>query len=472
MSILLCVALSFALPVQESLPPPPAGVRFELGLVPPAPISGTRFGASVCSGDANGDGFTDLAVGAPEGAGEVHLLLGPFLGGVPAAAWRCRGPADDSRFGAAVAFTGDVNDDGFDDLVVGAPGDNEGSGSVFLFLGAAEGVAPEPELIVYGPGAGADFGCSVAPAGDLNGDGFADAAVGAPKYSLVFEEQGSVHVYFGGIRPFRDAGGLLGGDSKLLAWMGEGEGPFTRLGQSVCGAGDIDGDGFDDLIVGSSETGTVYFGSGFGLDAREPVVLVGGGIVVGIGDIDGDGYADVGVGDPAANRVRLHFGAPGGPSTDRVRDLAGAGGFGASLSAGDVDLDGWPDLLIGAPAGSSASLFRGTPGGIDEVPAWSEIRPGEFGASVVVSGDLDGDGLPEWVIGAPAADQIHILALDAVTSADDGPESGSTAEDPAEERVVVRERRDRSCSMASVDGGLGLPAMLLVVLALAALPRR
>lgn len=238
-----------------------------------------------------------------------------------------------------------------------------GEGSAYVYDGSQSGVSSARPLTHPAPRANGAFGNAIATAGDLNGDGYQDLAVGA------YLANAEVYVYFGspsGIAPTPDA--TL--RNPLAA-------AFSAFGWVVAPGGDLNGDGFDDLVVGAQSqdrpTSTegavfVYFGSAEGV-TTPPVVIES-------------------------------------PS------LQPQGQFGFAVSAADVDGDGLPDLLVGAPGvdGTTARqgvayVFRGRSTGVERAPYWTLEHPdpavgGEFGRAVAL-GDLDGDGHADLLVGAP-----------------------------------------------------------------------
>ncbi len=345
--------------------------------------AGGQFGASVAAlGDYNGDGFADFAVGAPFEAGggtqrgRVHVFLGGYS--FPAAASIVLDGAEDGGgFGWAVARAGDVDGDGRDDLLVGAPLESGGGtqrGRAYLFTHAG-GTAP---LRTYG---GLEdrgrFGQALDTAGDFNRDGWFDVAVGAPlddadgNTSNNNQDRGRAFLFLGGPAADNVADLILAGVET-----------DAHFGASVAGPFDLNGDGFDDLAVGAplddgdgntSDNGLdagrvfVFFGSG-ALDGTADLVLAGaagsrfGAMVARIGDLNNGGAPDLlvgapdddGGGAPGAQRGRA-FVFFGGTFLDAVADvvLTGAedgGHFGSSgFSGGDVNAGGARDLAVGAP---------------------------------------------------------------------------------------------------------------------------
>lgn len=346
--------------------------------------------------DIDGDGFADIAVGSD--ADSVRILRGQ-QGGAPVLVPGALSQTSGARFGVSVAAAGDVDGDGFGDVVVGAPGIRR----AYLYRGGPSGLTTSPITFVGSPDSG--FAETVASAGDLNGDGYADVAIGAP-------EAGTVSVYFGSATPDTNADLTIEGDGS------------SEAGAAIAALGDVDGDGFGEIAVGAPGVGQVWVFAGDaaagGTRGPSDAQVLSGAAVARFGaslaggvDVDGDGRGDLLVGSPEAaastEAVFLHPGQPdGGVAEEAQKAWAAPTGvdFGRTLvGIGDADQDGFDDWMSGGPAGSTALLFRGADdGGIDEAAvSYSPVGQVAFGAALAGPGDLDGDGSADAVVGAPGS---------------------------------------------------------------------
>jgi hypothetical protein len=438
------------------------------------PQEGDGFGFALAAGDFDGDGREDLAVGMPfdSGAiaapvflsGAVVVYFGAEDGTLDLAAPRRLTQDPGSGFepndfhGYAVA-AGDFDDDGFDDLAVGAPGEALGAttatGAVFVYPGGSSGPLQGNFLLYTQATVGIpetaepndNFGATLA-SGDFDQDGFDDLAIAAPGETLEGQTAAGWVVALPGSATGPDPAGAFGFSQIELAGTPE---TSDRFGLALA-AGDWDGDGFDELAIGvpgeDAEAGALHllFGGASGLTLSGAVVLddflLGGFTESGdgfadelaFGDFDGDGFDDLVVGIPFedlavagggtiqnAGQVVVAYGGEGVPTPGLVQhwregDLQGSpsalDAFGSSLAAGDFDGDGFDELAIGHVGengfSGAASVVGGSADGLtssrrrrfatgDEgVPG---VPPGTF-AAALAAGDFDGDGFAELAIGA------------------------------------------------------------------------
>ena len=356
------------------------------------------FGSSVSgAGDVNGDGTPDLIVGAPGNPFASQIGSASVLSGSDGSVlYEFNGGRVNDRFGGSVSSAGDVNGDGFADLIVGASGNNLAS-----VLSGSDGSV----LFTFdGDGNFDNFGFSVSGADDVNGDGFADLIVGTRGFSTSLGDPRSYARVFSG-----------SDGSVLYNFDGVREGDF--FGGSVSGAGDVNGDGTPDLIVGAyreTNNGRAHVFSGsdgstlFTFDGDNPGDEFGRA-VSGAGDVNGDGFADLIVGARAddnnglrSGSARVLSGSDGSVLYTFDGDSAGDA-FGWSVGGvGDVNGDGLADLIVGT-GGLGTRGYARVYSGADGRAIYTfegDSDSGVFGRSVSSTGDLNGDGIEDFIVGA------------------------------------------------------------------------
>ena len=388
------------------------------------------------AGDANGDGFDDVVVGASfydngeDDEGAAFLYLGSVTGLPATAAWMVESNETQANLGSSVAAAGDVNGDGYADLAVGAylyDGADVDLGKVWVYHGASGGPGQNAAWTMEGSQSQENYGVSIAGVGDVDGDGYGDLVVGADRFSNGHLEEGVAYLYRG------SAGGL----STTPSWTVEGNQEAASFGHTVAAAGDVNGDGHADVLVGAERydsgqedegRGFLYEGSAGGLasvpawsaEGNQDSALLGGSFA-GVGDVNGDGFADVLVGVERLDngqldegRVQLYYGYSAGLATIAAWAPAGSQTetrLGLSVaSAGDVNGDGYSDLMVGAPWFDGGQLDEGrvtvhlgSPAGPSVAPSWTaegNLEAADFGIAVAPAGDVNGDGYGDVIIGS------------------------------------------------------------------------
>jgi hypothetical protein len=371
-------------------------------------------GTSVASaGDINGDGFADLIVGAPfadpstrTDGGRSYVIYGRAAGSnldlrSPGSAVRIVGAAARDHSGVSVASAGDVNGDGWTDLVVGAPDADPFSrtdaGSSYVIYGSASLADVDLRSLgvrgfrIDGAAAEDSSGRSVAPAGDINGDGYAEVIVGAPSADPPSRTNaGSSYVIYGKASPSNvDLALPLGSNGFRI----EGAAAGDQSGSSVASAGDINGDGRTDVIVGAPWA--------------DPFSRTSAG----------SSYVLYGTASPSD----VDLASPLGSSGFRIDGAADSTFSGDSVAAaGDINVDGRADVIVGAPlsdpssrtnAGSSYVVYgTASPSNVDLASlGFSGFRidgaaaGDSSGDSVAPAGDINGDGRADVIVGASGA---------------------------------------------------------------------
>ena len=469
----------------------PASLAWAWATVTPLAEAGTqlhgeiiedRLGRSLAGvGDVDGDGFDDyllgMELGFVAGQGECHggawLVLDDLQGttglvsGEEAHFFWGENPDDQAAY--SISGAGDVNGDGFDDFLIGAPGNDEAgdsAGQTYLFLGKDRSRTDirEPDASFLGEENGSSSGASVAGVGDVDGDGFDDFLIGAPQFSGDAVEAGKTYLVLGKAEGWALDTSLIDADASFI---GSDEGDLS--GNAVAGVGDVNGDGFDDFLVGSyrppdPETGReragayLILGGSHGgshdrslasadasfFSAVDPICGAPFASIAGAGDFNGDGLDDFviganesGLSPLCTSQVYLFYGKTTGWSLDgsladadmSIRDdtEGSTAMFGSEVSgAGDVNGDGFGDFLVADPTGWSTHgndgrtylLFgseRGSIAGVIPRTAASflgEAAGDRAGTTLSAAGDVDGDGVDDLLIGAPYSEHWLVDTAD------------------------------------------------------------
>lgn len=394
-------------------------------------VAGVQGGSGISvsdAGDVNGDGFDDVIVGAFQADVDGNRTVGASFvvfgksGGFDSVidlgtldgltGFRLDGVSQSDRSGRSVSSAGDVNGDGFDDLIIGAhygdPGGVGGAGESYVVFGKSGGFSSTIALSaldgtagfrIDGIDSGDRSGISVSSAGDVNGDGFDDLIVGALRADPDGDDRaGESYVLFGKSGDFDSAIALETLDGTT-GFRLDGVDPLDYSGVSVSSAGDVNGDGFDDLIVGAP-----------GADPHGE---------------DGAGESYVVFGKSGGFSSGINLGTLNGATGFRIEGDDSGDRFGVSVSsAGDVNGDGFDDLIIGAHYRDSNSSFRsgtsyvvfGKSGGFSSAVDLGTLNGTtgfrfdgiDFrdlsGRRVSNAGDINGDGFDDLIIGAHLAD--------------------------------------------------------------------
>ena len=438
--------------------------------------NGENSGYSVSdAGDINGDGVGDLIIGAPGGysyyygsgsGGRSYVVFGGSDVGTSgnievselngSNGFVINGIDNNDNLGRSVSSAGDINGDGIDDLIIGAPYADSSSnysseGESYVVFGSSSGFDANLDLanldgndgfIITGIDNNDNLGRSVSSAGDINGDGIDDLIIGAPnagEYTYYGSNgAGESYVVFGSSSGFDanlDLANLDGNDGFVISGIDN----YDNSGRSVSSAGDINGDGVDDIIIGApyadsssnySSEGESYvvFGSSGGFDANLDLANLDGNngfVISGIdnndnlgrsvssaGDINGDGIDDLIIGAPNAD------------------------------SSSNYSSEGESYVVFGSSDGFAANLDLANPDDIDGLIITGIDSNDNSGTSVSGAGDINGDGVDDIIIGAPNADSrsnyssegesyvvFGVVPLELIGTSDDDVLTGGNGDD-------------------------------------------
>ncbi len=326
------------------------------------------------AGDVNGDGYDDVIIGAymydtgVADAGKVFVYYGSANGLSASTDWTVEADQENAQFGWVVANAGDVNNDNYDDVIIGSLLYDNGEvdeGKAFVYYGSASGLSASPDWTYESNQANAKLGNSVATAGDVNGDGYDDIVVGSVHYDNGEDNEGKAFVYYGS-----DSGLSVSPD-----WTYESNQVNAQFGIAVSTAGDTNADGYDDVLIGAN-----FYTNG---QTKEGSAFIFNGSIDGLssspdwqvesnqansqfanylstaGDVNNDGYGDIMIGahvydngEVDEGTVFVYYGSDNGPSTSPDWTAEGnqtSADFGIGVSmAGDVNCDGYDDIIIGA----------------------------------------------------------------------------------------------------------------------------
>lgn len=319
--------------------------------------AGAMFGFAMKAGDVNGDGYNDLLVGASQydngetNEGKAFLYLGSSTGLRSNPSWSFEGNSSSANLGGLLTSpSGDLNRDGYSDILVTSQGYLSGKGRVYAFYGSSSGLQENPAWTITGTQEGSAFG-KAGIIGDINGDGYLDVGIGAENYDNGQTDEGKLDLYYG------SASGLPANPS----WTVEGNASGLHLGASVAPAGDVNGDGFADFAVSCYSSATITY---------------------------------------------VFHGSSSGPET--IPDWTISPGVWPN-AAGDLNHDGYDELIVGYPWSSNARgqawIYPGSKDGLSSTYIWTDLGETEedhYGWPLSTEGDINGDGANDLIVGAHA----------------------------------------------------------------------
>jgi len=385
-------------------------------------VENGRSGDAVsAAGDVNGDGYDDVIVGAAVGNAAYVVFGGK--NGVPSDidfdeldgsdGFRVKGESGADEFGRSVRAAGDVNNDGIDDLVAGAPGANpagrKDAGASYVLFGDADGFDATVNVVnldgnngfaVNGAKQDDKSGHRVDGAGDVNGDGIDDLMVGAYGVDGNGDRSGSTYVVYGTVDGYKPTIDFKAIDGDFDGFRLDGVAKMDRSGIALHRAGDVNGDGYADVVIGASHAGR---------EGKDHV---------------GEAYVVFGGTEP--DKVRVDLAGLDGSNGFRLTGLDAEDWFGRSVSGGgDINGDGFDDLVFGAPGGDPANKTNGGEayvvfgkaagfGASFDLPELdgsngfridAAAKGDEAGFGVDFAGDVNGDGFADLLVGALKANK-------------------------------------------------------------------
>lgn len=398
---------------------------------PFASLSGSEdagFGSSVIADtDYNGDGYSDLLIAEPDAsnsAGAVHLWYGTEAAPSGAADLILTGAEEGARFGASMAKIGDLDGDGYPELLIGAPGEDDGTGNstgaVHLYRGHPTGLLTPAVWTSTGTEDGELYGARVANAGDVNGDGTDDLLIASHGAVGAASGEGRVDLHIGAAN--------IGN----VNWSVSGESSGLILGWQILGVGDANNDGYDDVAISGckdwDELSTygrveVFAGSQTGLSTSPARTwsmnqqwTQFGMILSALGDMNGDGYDDIAVSEPqnsSGPTIWIFQGSSTGYASSPTFTVASSNTgsvLGSALAnVGDINDDGIPEILVGSKgsgnSGGDVTLYLGRNDSLGPVMmSWSGSQGQHHGSVLAIGGDMDRDGSHEFILATPESD--------------------------------------------------------------------